>query len=163
MTARANGGDCSTARGRPRAARCAATPPVDSASSACSRVTNRPVRAVASRPSARRTALVDEHADPRPGPERLASSRGELQAVLTALQALPEADRAAILLRAEEGLSYDEIGALLGLAPIAARVKVHRARTKLNRAVGAAAWWLTAAVLWGWHVRVRRRLAVSGV
>ena len=69
----------------------------------------------------------------------MASSRGELQVVLTELQALPEADRAAILLRAEEGLSYDEIGALLGLTPIAARVKVHRARTKLNRATGAAA------------------------
>jgi len=91
------------------------------------------------RRAARRTALVDEHADPRPGPEQLASSRGELQVVLTELQALPEADRAAILLRAEEGLSYDEIGALLGLTPIAARVKVHRARTKLNRATGAAA------------------------
>ena len=27
----------------------------------------------------------------------------------------------------------------------------------------AAAWWFTAAVLWGWHVWVRRRLAVSGI
>lgn len=91
------------------------------------------------RRAARRTALVDEHVDPRPGPERAASSRGELEAVLAALQALPEVDRAAVLLRAEEGLSYEEIGALLGLTPIAARVKVHRARTKLNRAPGAAA------------------------
>ena len=91
------------------------------------------------RRAARRTALVDEHVDPRPGPEQAISSRDELQAVLTALQALPEIDRAAVLLRAEEGLSYDEIGALLGLTPIAARVKVHRARAKLNRATGAAA------------------------
>jgi RNA polymerase sigma-70 factor (ECF subfamily) len=90
------------------------------------------------RRAARRTVLVDEHVDPQPGPEQLASSRGELQAVLTELQDLPEVDRAAILLRAEEGLSYDEIGALLGLTSIAARVKVHRARTKLNRANGAA-------------------------
>ena len=27
----------------------------------------------------------------------------------------------------------------------------------------AAAWWVTAAVLWGWHVWIRRRLAVSGI
>lgn len=27
----------------------------------------------------------------------------------------------------------------------------------------AAAWWCTAAVLWGWHIWVRRRLAVSGI
>jgi len=27
----------------------------------------------------------------------------------------------------------------------------------------AAAWWFTAAVLWGWHFWVRRRLAVSGI
>lgn len=91
------------------------------------------------RRAARRAALVDEHADPRPGPEQAASSRGELQAVLTALQALTEVDRAAVLLRAEEGLSYEEIGALLGLTPVAVRVKVHRARTKLHRAPGGTA------------------------
>lgn len=27
----------------------------------------------------------------------------------------------------------------------------------------AAAWWVTAAVLWGWHIWIRRRLAVSGI
>jgi anti-sigma factor RsiW len=27
----------------------------------------------------------------------------------------------------------------------------------------AGAWWFTAAVLWAWHVWVRRRLAVSGL
>jgi anti-sigma factor RsiW len=27
----------------------------------------------------------------------------------------------------------------------------------------AAAWWATAAVLWGWHIWVRRRLTVSGI
>jgi hypothetical protein len=27
----------------------------------------------------------------------------------------------------------------------------------------AAAWWVTAAVMWGWHVWIRRRLAVSGI
>jgi anti-sigma factor RsiW len=27
----------------------------------------------------------------------------------------------------------------------------------------AMAWWCTAAALWGWHIWVRRRLAVSGI
>jgi RNA polymerase sigma-70 factor (ECF subfamily) len=91
------------------------------------------------RRAVRQRALEDDHVDPRPGPDQLASSRGELQAVLAELQTLPEIDRAAVLLRAEEGLSYDEIGALLGLTPIAARVKVHRARMKLTRAGRAPA------------------------
>jgi RNA polymerase sigma-70 factor, ECF subfamily len=90
------------------------------------------------RRAARRAPLVDHHVDPRPGPEALTSSRAELRTVLADLQELPEIDRAAVLLRAEEGLSYDEIGALLGLTPIAARVKVHRARTKLTRSAAAA-------------------------
>jgi len=89
------------------------------------------------RRAARHTTLVDDRVDPRPGPEQSASSRGELQAVLAELQKLPEVDRAAVLLRAEEGLSYGEIGALLGLTTIAARVKVHRARATLTRAAGA--------------------------
>jgi len=65
------------------------------------------------RRAARRTALVDEHADPRPRSRTvgLVARRAAGRADGTA--ALPEADRAAILLRAEEGLSYDEIGALL--------------------------------------------------
>jgi len=32
-----------------------------------------------------------------------------------------------------------------------------------DQPVIAAAWWFTAAVLWGWHIWVRRRLAVSGI
>jgi RNA polymerase sigma-70 factor (ECF subfamily) len=87
----------------------------------------------------RQTALEDDHVDPRPGPDQLASSRGELQAVLAELRTLPEIDRAAVLLRAGEGLSDDEIGVLLGLTPTAARVKVHRARLKLTRAARAPA------------------------
>jgi RNA polymerase sigma-70 factor (ECF subfamily) len=86
------------------------------------------------RQAVRRVPLEDDHVDSRPGPEHLAAARGELDAVLRELQALPETDRAAILLRAEEGLSYQEIGALLRISPIAARVRVHRARTKLSRA-----------------------------
>ena len=55
--------------------------------------------------------------------------------MLAALQTLPEIDRAAVLLRAEEGMSYDEVAAALGISPVAARVKVHRARLKLAEAL----------------------------
>jgi len=79
----------------------------------------------------RMTTLVERASDTRPNPDRRAHSRLELQAVLAALQTLPEIDRAAVLLRAEEGMSYDEVAAALGISPVAARVKVHRARLKL--------------------------------
>lgn len=85
----------------------------------------------------RMTTLDDRASDPRPSPERRAHSRIELQAVLAALQTLPEIDRAAVLLRAEQGMSYDEVAAALGLSSGAARVKVYRARLKLAEALRA--------------------------
>lgn len=82
-----------------------------------------------------RTAELDGHpADGRPGPDARAESRSELRAVLALLQALPEADRAAVLMRAESGLSYEEIAAVLGISLAAAKVKVHRARLRLAAA-----------------------------
>ena len=85
---------------------------------------------------ARRMTTLDERAhDTRPGPERRTHAHLELQAVLAALQRLPEIDRAAVLLRAEEGMSYDEVAAALAISPVAARVKVHRARLKLAEAL----------------------------
>lgn len=82
-----------------------------------------------------RTTPLDERAqDTQAGPERRAHAHIELQAVLAALQRLPEIDRAAVLLRAEEGMSYEEVGAALGISAVAARVKVHRARLKLAEA-----------------------------
>ncbi len=58
-------------------------------------------------------------------------SRSELARVLADLRELPEADRAAVLLRAEDGLSYEEIAEVLGLPVATVKVKVHRARLKL--------------------------------
>jgi RNA polymerase sigma-70 factor, ECF subfamily len=83
----------------------------------------------------RMTALDDRARDPRPGPERRAHANIDLQVVLAALQTLPEIDRAAVLLRAEEGMSYEEVAATLGISAVAARVKVHRARLKLAEAL----------------------------
>lgn len=83
---------------------------------------------------ASRLGVLGEHVDQRPDPEEQAGARAELRAVLSALQTLPDADRAAVLLRADEQLSYEEIAAMLGISPGAARVKVHRARLKLAEA-----------------------------
>lgn len=58
-------------------------------------------------------------------------SREELRQVLAELQQFPELDRSALLLRAEHGLSYEEISAALDISVAAAKVKVHRARVRL--------------------------------
>jgi RNA polymerase sigma-70 factor (ECF subfamily) len=59
--------------------------------------------------------------------------RSELGGVLALLQTLPETDRAALLMRAFHGLPYEEIAAALAISPASARVKVHRARARLER------------------------------
>jgi RNA polymerase sigma-70 factor, ECF subfamily len=70
--------------------------------------------------------------DPTPGPEKAAGDRDALRRVLDALAQLPEADRAALLLSAQEGLTSEEIAATLGLSVAAVKVKIHRARLRLN-------------------------------
>lgn len=71
-------------------------------------------------------------ADSKPGPEASADGRFELRAVLAALQRLPETDRAALLMRAQDGMSHEEIAAALGLSVAAVRVRIHRARLELT-------------------------------
>ncbi len=80
----------------------------------------------------RLAALSAEAPDAPPGPERELAGRSELAAMLARLQILPEADRAALLMRAFHDLSYEEIAAALGLSAAAAKVKVHRARNTLK-------------------------------
>lgn len=75
--------------------------------------------------------LEDVHSDPAPGPDRLIESRLELSRVQRVLQALPEIDRAAFILRVQHELPYVEIARSLGLSLTAAKVKVHRVRKKL--------------------------------
>ena len=57
--------------------------------------------------------------------------KDELDRVLRALQEFPEVDRAALLMRADEGLPYEEIAVALGLPVATVKVKVHRARLRL--------------------------------
>jgi RNA polymerase sigma-70 factor (ECF subfamily) len=53
------------------------------------------------------------------------------------LAGLPEVDRAAVLMRADEGLAYEEIAMALGISVASAKVKVHRARLKLAESLPA--------------------------
>jgi RNA polymerase sigma-70 factor (ECF subfamily) len=82
----------------------------------------------------REVALDEALPDPAPPPDASRAVSAELDRVLEALGRLPEVDRTALLLRVDEGLPYEDIAAILKIAPVAARVKVHRARAKLAAA-----------------------------
>ena len=83
------------------------------------------------RRDARNVELPELLLDPSPGPEVEAQATQALDTVLRALQQIPEIDRAALLMRAQDGLPYEEIAAALGIPLASARVKVHRARLRL--------------------------------
>lgn len=78
------------------------------------------------------SAGAEAAADPAPGADRTLEARDALDRTMRHLRALPEASRAALLMRAFHGLAYDEIGEALGISEGAAKVKVHRARQTLE-------------------------------
>ena len=65
------------------------------------------------------------------GPAERALSREALQLLGRAVGRLPEDFRSALLLRAEEGLSFRDIGRVLGITEETARWRVFKARQKL--------------------------------
>jgi RNA polymerase sigma-70 factor, ECF subfamily len=73
-------------------------------------------------------------ADGGVGPEASAEARHELRRVLRALREIPESDRAVLLMATVEGLSHHSIAVALGLSVDAVKVRVHRARVRLNAA-----------------------------
>jgi RNA polymerase sigma-70 factor (ECF subfamily) len=82
-----------------------------------------------------REAVLDETlSSAEPSPERRAQARSELASVLAAFQTLPEIDRAALAMRSEDQLPYEEIARVLGLSLSAVKVKIHRARLRLAEA-----------------------------
>ncbi|MGD0481968.1 MAG: RNA polymerase sigma factor [Terracidiphilus sp.] len=86
----------------------------------------------------RRHAVLGEAIpDGRVSPQKQAEVRSDLDLVLAAMRELPEIDRAALLLRVQEEMSYEEISQALGLSLAAVKVKIHRARLNLMRAVKA--------------------------
>jgi RNA polymerase sigma-70 factor (ECF subfamily) len=62
------------------------------------------------------------------------------RALLDAMSTLRPDQREAIVLRYEEGLSFEEIGLILGIPEVTARSHVHRARKELARLLSAGGW-----------------------
>lgn len=71
-----------------------------------------------------------------PGAAAEAETREELADLMERLRALPEPQRAAIVMRELEGLSHEEIAAALGVSGGAARQAIYRARTALRDGLG---------------------------
>lgn len=71
-----------------------------------------------------------------PDPERNAIAREELLHVAEALDALPDAYRALLIMSDVEGLSGQEIAEIEGTTANTAKVRVHRARSALRALVG---------------------------
>jgi len=82
----------------------------------------------------REVPLSDDIIAPGLDPGERLDDQARLKVVLSALDTLPEGERAALLLRADHDLSYEEIAAALDISVGAARVRVHRARTRLHAA-----------------------------
>jgi RNA polymerase sigma-70 factor (ECF subfamily) len=87
-------------------------------------------------------SLIDDSPDepavpPAPDPVEREALGQALEAALSELK--PEY-RAAIVLRYEEGLPYDDIGRILGMPEVTARTHVHRARKELSRLLTEAGW-----------------------
>jgi RNA polymerase sigma-70 factor (ECF subfamily) len=81
--------------------------------------------------SRRLTTLEDEHVTRELGQDVRAEQRDQLARTLAALQRLPETDRAALLMHAEEEMSYQAIANALGISLAAVKVRIHRARIRL--------------------------------
>ena len=64
-------------------------------------------------------------------PERRIDQQAAVATVFRALRSLPEVDRAALLMRAQNDMSYEEIAQALQLSLSNVKVKIHRARLKL--------------------------------
>src|SRR6185295_1167938 len=84
------------------------------------------------RRSSRHVALDESLRDPSPTAQSRVEQAAEWSTVAAGLRALPEIDRAALIMRAMHDLPYEEIARALGLSVANARVKVHRARSALS-------------------------------
>jgi len=83
------------------------------------------------RRAARHTQLDKNMPDTRVSAQTQLEQTAEVRAVLAALQQLPEIDRSVLLMRALDGMPYEEIAQTLGIPLVTAKVKAHRARLKL--------------------------------
>lgn len=79
--------------------------------------------------------LFEELPTPHLDPLTRLDDQARLRVVITALRNLPESERAALLLRVDHDLAYNDIAAALDITPGAAKVRVHRARLRLASAL----------------------------
>lgn len=85
----------------------------------------------AARREARDDGPVPDVIDTSPPADELAIQRDDTARVRRALAELDDDDRSALWMRVDGELSYEDIGAALGISAGAARVRVHRARRRL--------------------------------
>ena len=83
------------------------------------------------RRAARDARLLREMEREQPDTGERPDNSARLGVALKALGALPEGERAALLLRLDHALPYEQIAATLGISVAAAKVRVHRARMRL--------------------------------
>lgn len=93
-------------------------------------VTNRCIAVLSSSPR-QSQPLSGAEMDLRPGPERVALERDRFLALKAAITELTPEQRAPLVLREFEGLSYEAIGEVLDLTPAAVKGRLHRARLAL--------------------------------
>jgi len=83
----------------------------------------------------REVPLPAELLAPERDPAGSLDGDARLRTVAQALGDVPEGERAALLLRVDHDLSYEDIAATLGISVGAAKVRVHRARGRLASAL----------------------------
>lgn len=83
----------------------------------------------------REVPLADELPAPQRDPAVQLDDQARLAAVVRALRVMPEGERAALLLRVDHELPYEDIARVLGATMGACRVRVHRARLHLAGAL----------------------------
>jgi RNA polymerase sigma factor (sigma-70 family) len=86
-----------------------------------------------------RAPAAEELSEALPGGRSAAAeaeAREELRNLMERLRALPEPQRAALVMRELEGLSHEEIAAALGVSGGAARQAIYRARATLREGLG---------------------------
>ncbi len=88
------------------------------------------------RPESGQDAMRD-WTDPTPGPHRILELDERRRLLMTALERLPERERAAIVLRDIEGLSTREAAGILGIEEATVRCQISMARLKLAKYVRA--------------------------
>jgi RNA polymerase sigma-70 factor (ECF subfamily) len=83
--------------------------------------------------------VLQDRAGASPSPEQAVVAQTEIELLAKALEALTADERTALMLRETNGLSYQEVAAVLDIGLSAAKMRVARARLALRRAYEALA------------------------